>query len=345
MKSTIKDMVAAHDPGNLFDVLVRSHEQVRRAWERPVTPSFSGKDIRQVIMCGMGGSAISGDLAVNFLAGELRIPFMVCRSYNIPAWAGSDTLVIVSSYSGDTEETLSAMEQAIARECRIVCITNGGKIGDRAGKEGIDIFPLDPGLQPRYALYSSFFTLLKLLQNLGLVPDQSRHAASIAGMLESRAAMLKEGGAPLGIADIIEDQMLLIHSAEGVTDAVGARFKAQLNENGKVHAFHAVLPEMNHNEIVGWEGGIGVYTTAIFIVDESYSARIRERIDITSRIIEEQEVTIHTMRSDLADRKERLIDMVYFGDWISYYLALVQGKDPGEIDFIHRVKRHLSARS
>lgn len=345
MKDSIEQLVRAHDPDGLFSVLARSHEQVTRAWSRPVPAMKKSADVRQVIMCGMGGSAISGDLAANFLAGELEVPFSVNRTYGLPASAGKDTLVIASSYSGNTEETLSSLDEALRRGCRAVCITNGGAMGALADGAGLPAFPLDRDLQPRYALYSSFFTLLKVLQSLGIIGDQSAWAARIAEMLEESAPRHGgDGSAAMEYARRLEGKLALVYSASGVTDGAGSRLKAQLNENAKVHAFHAALPEMNHNEIVGWEGAAdsGAALAAVSIIDRDYHPRILARFGIFHALLRKIGVDILEFESTHSDRKMRLFDLVYLSDWISYCLALLRGRDPGEIEFIDHMKQELS---
>jgi glucose/mannose-6-phosphate isomerase len=345
MKESIEQLVRAHDPDNLFSVLARSHEQATRAWARPVPSLTKPDEVRQVIMCGMGGSAISGDLAANFLAGELEVPFSVNRAYGLPASAGKGTLVIASSYSGNTEETLSSLEEALRRGCHAVCITNGGAMGTLAGSAGLPVFPLDRDLQPRYALYSSFFTLLKVLQSSGIIRDQSAWAERIAAMLEESAPRHGgEGSAALEYARRLQGKLALVHSAAGLTDGAGSRLKAQLNENAKVHAFHAALPEMNHNEIVGWEGAgdSGAALAAVSFLDRDYHPRILARFRIFHGLLRKIDVDILEIESVYPDRKMRLFDLVYLSDWISYCLALLRGRDPGEIEYIDHMKRELS---
>ena len=255
MKQSIEELARKFDPEGLFRVLKLSHEQVMNAWARPVPVVRNPGAIRNIVMCGMGGSAISGDLARNYLAGEILVPFVVCRGYDLPPWAGKETLVVASSYSGNTEETLSVLGQAVRRGCVSVCITNGGKIGRLAEKEGLPVILLEEGFHPRYALYWSFFTLLKILQEMGFVPEQSTDVDLIADMMRVEGDNDSSGEGPsMAIAARLKGKLPLVYSAEGWTDAVGLRFKAQLNENSKVHAFHCPVPEMNHNEIIGWEG-------------------------------------------------------------------------------------------
>lgn len=343
MNADIGQMVAAHDPANLFEVLAGSHGQVTRAMERPLPAVKAPAGLRQVVMCGMGGSAISGDLAADLLGGELRLPFMVNRAYGLPSWAGKETLVVAASYSGNTEETISCLEEALGRGCPALCITNGGAVGAMADKAGLPVFPLDPGLQPRYALYSGLFTLLRALRAAGVAGDEKEFAEKSIAHLEKASVRHAGGGEALDMARRLSGMIPVVYSAEGMTNGAGLRFKAQLNENGKTHAFHAALPEMNHNEIVGWEGASSGMA-AVFLLDREYHPRVLRRFEVLHALLEGGGVDVHVVSGGAADRKLRLLDMVYFCDWVSYYIALLGGKDPGEIDAIDQMKRELSRR-
>ncbi len=343
MSDSITQMVESYDPANLFEVLANSHAQVTRAMERPLPAVKAPAGPRQVLMCGMGGSAISGDLAADLLGGELRLPFMVNRAYGLPAWAGRETLVVAASYSGNTEETISCLEEALGRGCPALCITNGGAVGAIAEKAGLPVFPLDPGLQPRYALYSGLFTLLRALHAAGVAGDQKEFAAKVVTHLEQSSSRHAGGGEALEMARRLFGMIPLVYSAEGMTNGAGLRFKAQLNENGKTHAFHAALPEMNHNEIVGWEGA-STGLAAVFLMDREYHPRVLRRFEVLHALLEGAGVGVHVVSGGVPDRKLRLLDMVYFCDWVSYYIALLGGRDPGEIDAIDRMKKELSRR-
>jgi glucose/mannose-6-phosphate isomerase len=343
MDSAIQDLIIRHDPDNLFSILSNSYRQVEKAWGVDVSLPKGLAHVRHILFCGMGGSAISGNLALNFLRDELLIPFFVNRSYAIPAWAGKETLVIASSYSGNTEETLSAFEEARGRGCHIICIANGGELGKRASEAGVPCFSLVEGLQPRFALYSIFFTLLKILENLGIVPAQSGAVEEISLLLKNNAARYREGGKAFELAEKMMGGIIIAYSAEGITDAVGMRLKAQLNENSKAVSYHATIPEMNHNEIVAWESAreMSAKCSAVFILDEAYHPRLMKQYDAAMKVISQTGADVFELSSAKPNHKLRLFDLVYLSDWISYYLAILNNKNPGEIDNIHAVKKYL----
>lgn len=342
MQDAIQSLIGRHDPENLFSVLADSHRQVCNAWQKEI-PRAKLDKIQTIIFCGMGGSAISGNLAINFLRDELCLPFLVNRSYSIPPWVGKDTLVIASSYSGNTEETVAAFKAAYEKGCRIVCIANGGELGELASKRGLPLLGLEPGLQPRYALYSSFFTLLKILESLQFIPSQSWFVDECISLMQESAGIYQKGGPALDIAGKLQGSMVAVYSAEGINDAVGMRLKAQLNENSKALAFHAAMSEANHNEIVGWEGlkESGGSFCVVMLPDERCSPGLLAQFDAAREVMEKEGIPVFQINSNKKSHKARLIDMMYLSDWISYYTALLGGKNPARIDNIHRIKDHL----
>ena len=168
----IKEFIEKYDTQNQFEVLKNSYKQVINAWNNKIDLSNLKKNkYSTIVYCGLGGSAISGDLLVDYLSGELSIPFIVVRGYDLPAGVNKDTLIIISSYSGNTEETISCFNQALKKNCKIVAITSGGKVEQEAIKYKIPLIKIESGFQPRYALYLGFFSILKLMQEIGFVNE------------------------------------------------------------------------------------------------------------------------------------------------------------------------------
>jgi len=250
-----KEYVSKYDPQNQFEVLVNTYQQIESAWSNKIdTGDLKGKKFNSIVVTGLGGSAISGDLMANFLGNELKVPFIVNRNYSIPAFANESTLLIVSSYSGNTEETISVFNEGLKKGCSIICSTTGGKIGKIAVENKIPVVKVMPGFQPRYSLGLSFFTLLKILQELGIISSQESVVNKITALWKEKGIQFsKEENKALEIARELTGFIPVIYSAADVTSAVGYRLKCQFNENSKLHAFHNVIPELNHNEIIGWE--------------------------------------------------------------------------------------------
>lgn len=333
------------DPEDLFSVLKDSWKQCENGWNSSFSLKIDAADFSNIIITGLGGSAIGGDLMKNFLQPELKKPFFVNRTYTLPEFADEHTLVIASSYSGNTEETISALNAAIAKKCKIIVLTTGGEAGRIAAENGIDAVPLQKGFQPRYALYNSFFTLLRVMQKLGFTSFNEGDAGDLISMLKNLGdEWSAESGRAFRTALELKGFTPVIYSATDFNESVGRRFKGQLNENSKLHAWHAEYPEMNHNEIVGWETfkAQGGNYKIVNLYDEDMHPRIKRRFEIINNLLIKEKIGIITIDGEKGSFRERLIEVVYLCDWISYFLALLNEKDPAEIDFIHHLKDKMA---
>ncbi|MBK7229404.1 MAG: bifunctional phosphoglucose/phosphomannose isomerase [Ignavibacteriales bacterium] len=341
----IKEYVQKYDPQNQFDVLVNSYKQIEFAWNNEVKISgINVTEISNIIVSGLGGSAISADLMRNFLGDELIVPYIVNRNYNLLKFANKNTLFIASSYSGNTEETISALQQAIKLGCKIVCITTGGEVEKIAKKNNLSCVKVQPGFQPRYALGLSFFSLLKVLQEINLIGNQNVIAQNILSNWKNNGVEFsKAGNKAITFAESLVGFIPVIYSVSDSTNSIGYRLKCQVNENSKLYAFHHEIPEMNHNEIIGWESyqEKQFHAKIVNIVDETYHPQIQKRLEILKDIFSKSGVEIITLKSNEENFKVRLLDLIYLGDWISYYLGVLRGFDPSEIDNIHTLKEKL----
>jgi glucose/mannose-6-phosphate isomerase len=341
----IEEYVKQYDPTTQFKVLKESYLQIEYSLNLSMNDSLNSGKIRSVIVSGMGGSAISADLIKNFLQGELKIPFFSNRNYNLPAFAGEETLLIISSYSGNTEESVSVFNEALKRRCRIICITTGGEIKRLAEENNIPYYLLQPGFQPRYSLGQSFFTLLRVLENSGITGSQEKYSVEVRDLWKERGEELAaEANQAVVYAHSLIGFIPVIYSAADYTDAAGYRLKCQFNENSKVHAFHNVIPEMNHNEIIGWESYYqkDFRIRVLNLLDRDYPGQIRKRFTVSSELITAKDTEIINLESSRDSFKVRLFDLIYLSDWITYYLAILRGFDPVEIDYINRLKNSLT---
>ena len=339
----IKDFIDKYDSQNQFKVLKDTYKQVVSAWNNKIDLSNLKKNkFSSIVFCGLGGSAISGDLLSDYLAGELKLPLNVVREYNLPSYVNDNSLIIISSYSGNTEETISFFEQAIKKNCSIVVITSGGKIWEEANKNKIPIIKIESGFQPRYVLGLSFFSLLKLMQELGYANEEN-NVKKIINLWEKRGKEnSEEKNYSLHIAEQLVGFIPVIYTSEFLSSA-GYRLKCQLNENSKLHAFHHILPEMNHNEIIGWESyrEKQFQVKVIYLLDKEYHPQVKKRFDILKEILGNQKVEVLNLQSNEENRKVRIMDLIFLCDWISFYTAVLRGFDPSEIDFIHQMKQRL----
>jgi glucose/mannose-6-phosphate isomerase len=339
----IQEYVLKNDPQNQFNVLKNTYQQVESAWNNIIdTGALKSKKYNSIVVTGLGGSAISADLMSNFLGSELTIPFIINRNYHLPSFVDKNTLLIVSSYSGNTEETISVFNEGIIKKCSIICITTGGKIGKTASENSIPTIKVASGFQPRYSLGLSFFSLLKILQELNIISSQDSIVSKIISLWKGKGIQLSnESNKAIDIARELIGFIPVIYSAADVTSAAGYRLKCQFNENSKLHAFHNVIPELNHNEIIGWESFQDKQFNAklILILDKIYHPQIKKRFDITASLISSDKIYLESNEEDF---KLRLMDLIYLGDWISYYLALFRGFDPTEIENINVLKEKLA---
>lgn len=343
---TIPEYVQKYDQENQFEVLNTTYKQIDAARAAEVeVGDLKKKKFSSIVITGLGGSAISGDILQIFLQKELTLPYIVNRSYHLPPFSNKNTLVIVSSYSGNTEETISVFNEAVKAKCGIICLGSGGKIMEAALKNNIPYVKLEKGFQPRYSLYNNFFALLKVFEKLGLIADQQDIVEKIRkNIYEQGIEYSEENNPAVTIAQNLIGFIPIIYSAVDITSAVGTRIKCQFNENSKLHAFHNIIPELNHNEIIGWETFLDKQINAkvINLIDKDYDLQIRKRFEITSELINGMGTEVINLSSNKDSLKERLFDLIYLGDWISYYLAILRGINPTSIKNINILKERLA---
>ncbi|PKL82908.1 MAG: bifunctional phosphoglucose/phosphomannose isomerase [Ignavibacteriae bacterium HGW-Ignavibacteriae-3] len=340
----LHEMIAKLDTEDQFKVLSDSYKQIEYAWNNDFnTSAINTSIIKNIILTGLGGSAIGGDLIHNYLRSELNYPYSVNRNYELPRYVNEETLLIVSSYSGNTEETISALNEAIRKKCQIVCVSTGGTIEQIAKKNKIPFAELQKGFQPRYALWINFFTLLKTLHSLKLVPSQSEDVQLAIGLLKRKSSEYSTpGNKAVEIAEKLLGFIPVVYSVSDYSSAVAARWKGQINENSKQHAFFGYLPELNHNEILGWEGyKTNMNFKLINILDDDYHIQVKKRFELTSEMVRKAGAEIINIISDEENIKLRLVDMIYLGDWVTYYYGIMRGYDPTSIDSINYLKEHL----
>lgn len=344
--------VRAHDRAGMAGLIAAWPEQVRtqraalaeRPWPARPAPNL-------LAVGGMGGSAIAADLVFALTAPRLPFPTLVCRDYAWPAALGPDGLAVLSSYSGNTEETLALEAQARARGVPRVAITTGGALAARCDADGTPWRGLPAGLPPRAALGYSVVSLSLLLEALG---DPGAGAAA----WEESVRTLEELGqrcAPdraeadnpaKSLARVLVGRAACIYGGAGVPAAAARRWKGQFHENAKTLAFDAVLPEMNHNEIVGWQALADLHPrfAVVLLRDVDESPALAARMAVTRAILADEGVDVHEVRGEGASPLARMLSLVALGDWVSLYLAVLAGVDPTPIHKIDRLKAALAAR-
>ncbi|MES2619578.1 MAG: bifunctional phosphoglucose/phosphomannose isomerase [Bacteroidota bacterium] len=296
--------------------------------------------IRNVVVSGLGGSGIGGNFLSELLREELTIPVVVNKSYFLPAFVDSSTLLILSSYSGNTEETISCAEQAVEKGLQPIIVTSGGKLEEIALKHKLDLIKIPAGFPPRACLAYSATQLFFILKHYGLISD-----AFIAAFTRSAAFLEGEQKAIMADAELLAAKLLkkvIIVYTEDKYESTALRLKQQINENSKLHCWHNVIPEMNHNELVGWREPNEALAVLILRSCDEYS-RNTSRILFEKDVIEKISDNVYEIDAKGGDTFERHFFLIHFGDWLSFYLATQQGYDPSEINVLLKLKSHMSS--
>lgn len=341
--------VTRWDKSNMFDVLAGFARQVEEAWQigKNTNPPADLSSVNKIIVTGLGGSAIGGDLLRSYLNYEINIPVFINRNYFLPAFAGENTLVIASSYSGNTEETISAYEDAKKKGCKIICVSSGGNLSVLAENDGYMIIKVPKGYQPRCALAYSFFPMLILLGKLGFVSERDTEIQGLVNFLQQRSelytAVENEKNTAVALAAHLHGKIPVIYSSNDLLDIVNLRWRGQISENAKSLAFGNYLPEMNHNEIVGWQENSEILRNfaVVYLKDRDDNPANLKRLGITKNIIEQYRGLDIEIDSEGDTKLERIFDLVYLGDWISFYLAILYKVDPTPVEKISFLKNKL----
>ena len=318
------------------------------------SPRKSVDTPQQILYLGMGGSAIGGDLVRIWTERLSSVPMAVVRGYTVPRWVGAGTLVLASSYSGDTEETLSATKQAAAQGGRIVVVASGGQLARLCQAEGWDFVQIPGGLQPRAAIGYSLAAVALVLVGFRVLPQ------SVLDELAAGARLMTAEGErwgdpdqsenePLEAARLIGKRLPVIYGAVGTTEALALRLRGQLAENSKLLASHHILPEQNHNEIVGLAERIKDPGDAlvIWLTDSDDHPRVKLRQDLSARLMgtKVRPQPSPPMECTLAGSGESLIQrnltLLHKIDWLSYYAALLRDYDPSAIEILTRLKKEM----
>ncbi len=338
-----------YDPEGMLECIHQIPELCQRAWQMAMgfdlPADYSRVD--KVVVLGMGGSAIGGDLVSSLVASEARLPILVYHDYNLPAFIDGQTLVIASSYSGMTEETLSSFEQALETESKKLVITTGGKLKSMAEERNIPVYSFDYKAQPRAALPFSFLPILGFLQKLGFISDKSADMSEMVIVLQGLSQKINEGvlvshNPAKKLANRIYGHLSVIYGA-GILSEVAHRWKTQLNENSKAWAFYEIFPELNHNAVVGYQfpPELASQIVVVLLRSASLSQRIQLRYQVTCQLLDRANVSYQIVDGEGARPLSQMMSLVLFGDYVSYYLAILNQIDPTPIKAIDYLKGEL----
>jgi glucose/mannose-6-phosphate isomerase len=340
------------DPAGMLETVLSLPEQCaagyRAGREAENLPSFDS--ISAVVVCGMGGSGITGDVLAALFRDRLGVPIVVVKNPVLPEFAGKDALVVCSSYSGTTAETIACFEQAADRGCRLVALCSGGTLERRAEDQDFAVVRVPPGIvAPRAAVGHLAFGLLGAMERMGALPPLRSDVARCARDLEQLSEQIS-GAVPGGrnpakdTAAAIGDRVPIVWGADGVGAVAASRWKTQFNENAKIPAFSSSLPELDHNEVVGWAAGAGHRFFLATLRHDHEHPDVASRFDISVDVVRSSGMDHREVRVRTGSALAGLMRLVMLGDATSVYLGYLRGVDPTPIEAIARIKRAVEGR-
>ncbi|MCA1708822.1 MAG: bifunctional phosphoglucose/phosphomannose isomerase [Actinobacteria bacterium] len=340
------------DSEDVLGAVERFAEQCREAWEIGMSaanlPDAEGID--SIVVLGMGGSGVSGDVVQAVVEPRLLVPLRTIKSYGpIPEWVGRNTLAFAISYSGSTEETLSALEDVLDRGSRVVTVSSGGPLAATAASKGLAHVAIPTGLQPRASLGYLTLPLLAVLNQMGLVPDLQADVDETIKVLSELSARCHRQTPSVenpakDLAARIKGRVPLVYGGYGVGATAAYRFKCDLNEYGKTPAFHNEIPELDHNEIVGWNQ-LRDLTHQHFVVvllrEPGEHERVKLRFEVTRSLIEDGPAEFVEVHAEGESVLARLLSLIFVTQLAAIYVGLAYGVDPGPVDVIMKLKSEL----
>jgi glucose/mannose-6-phosphate isomerase len=341
--------VTRKDPKGMLGLTAAFPEQCRKAFE--IASAFEAPTLdympQNILLTGLGGSAAGGDFVRALFEAHGSSPFIVNREYLMPKYVGLESLVFVVSYSGNTEETLSAYADARRKGARIIAVTSGGRLAELAKADGVPLVTVPGGQPPRTALGYLLIPVVLICDRYGLIPSEpyERAFATLDRNLEAwKVEAPFEHNPAKQLAQAIHGRLPILYGLGYWQAVVAGRWKAQINENAKNHAFVHAFPELNHNEILGWSGcqTQNVPQWAIVLLqDGTEPPKLKARARITFELIGER-AEVHHVFAEGVTLLERMLSLTFMGDWVSIYLAALNGVDPENIDWLNYLKAVLA---
>lgn len=346
------------DSQDMYSILKNFPEQVREAVSigKSASTFIDKLESETFLIAGMGGSAIGGDLVRSYSAaipGADHLNITVNRTYKLPRNIDKKTNIILSSYSGGTEETLAAEREAIELSSHLICITTGGSLGEEAAEHGFPKITIPGGMQPRCAIGYSFFPMLYVFINSGAYKNNAIRITEesideLISLLDEKSKLYSnindEQNPAIALAEALFGTAPVIYSSGERLDTVNLRWRGQFHENAKNFAFGSLLPEMNHNEVNSWANPPDMKNrfSIIFLRDCDDHERVKIRFSALQKLLKERSAKILSYESNAKTLLARMFDLIYLGDWASFYLSLLNKVDPTPIPFINELKDILS---
>ena len=338
------------DVQNMYKAILQFPDNIKEAIK--LVSNFSVKNkykkINNVVVSGMGGSAIGADIVSAIGKESIEIPFFISRDYKLPNWVNQNTLVICSSYSGNTEETISCFDDAKVKRAQICGITTGGILEKKLKSHNMDYIIIPSGLQPRAALAFSFIPISKILKELSVLKFDfdilSNHFFKNIYEAQKIYSLESKKNPVYLLAKYIHKKIPIIYADSSTLSVVAKRIKGQIAENSKMIAYQSDLPEFNHNEIVGWANNKNLLNNFIIIwlKDPKDHKRVKFRQKISKEIFDEIGIKQYSIEKKDSSYEERFLHMIHFGDWLSYWCAILHNTDPTPVINIDRIKNSLN---
>lgn len=302
--------------------------------------------VRNICFAGMGGSAIGADIMRAYSIQSCPYPVQVSRHYQIPNYVDENTLFIACSFSGNTEETLTALSSALERGAQIIAVTSGGSLKKSAVENEFDYIQIPGGIPPRAALAYSFVPLFRIFQALGFLDEPDTVLVETYNLLKDGASKFSDldDNDALALARELNESLPIIYSDAFLMEPVNLRWRGQIEENSKMLVYGNLIPEMNHNEIVGWEhiAHLAGRLTVVILKDREDNPRVTKRMEIVKDLVMDQALSVIEISTIGNTRLERVFSLVQLADWVSLYLALLNEIDPTPIAKIDILKSKLA---
>jgi glucose/mannose-6-phosphate isomerase len=342
---TIEERIKKYDPEGMFGLLDRFVDSFDDALRRAEAFSPEIPDSPDgIVVCGMGGSALGAELVRGFCGPDLTVPLEIVRDYTVPAWVGPRTLVFAFSYSGGTEETLSAFKDAMEKKAQIVVATSGGKLGEVARELELPLFLIPEGIPPRLSIHYFMAAMMRVLTLCGLTDAAFLEGArSEIARAADEYALAKTDNLALQMAQKLQNRTVLLYGS-GAADPVVRIWKSQFNENAKQFVHMGHMSELNHNEILTWPYLLKETNKPVALLVRSWqdNGQMQKRFDFSAEQLKGDGVEVIQLRSDSRERGAELFHLVMLGVWASFYLAVLCDRNPMDIDAINNLKAFLS---
>jgi glucose/mannose-6-phosphate isomerase len=317
------------DKSNMASALEEVPKQFAEGFALARHAGFSG--VQNVVIAGMGGSSLHADIINELLP---ALPLVAHRNYGLPDFADENTLVLATSYSGNTEETIDSLREALRRRCKTIVVANAGKLLEIAKREGLQFVQIPQVIQPRCGTGYFFSSTLQVLYNCGLSPDFTRQVSELSlSLLDVNASEAK------ALAKKLKGRLPVIYASQKFLPAARIS-KIKFNENSKTQCLYNVFPELNHNEMVGFTKPLAKFHF-LLLQDENDEPRVKKRMQVMKKLFEARKMPVTILPLNGKNFLEKTFRATYFFDWVSYYLALEYGIDPAPVEMVEKFKKAL----